>query len=127
MAPFLIDEYPPNAAPGAGTGGGCFTCGAPRRTSGTAVRHPGGELLVDLGVNTDIVEDAAGMHGAKRPILCEQCVIEIGGLVGMLPPHRTDRLLADNYAQIQRMMVLEDIAEQYRALKETLARVKVDS
>jgi hypothetical protein len=125
MAPFLIDEYPVNAAPGAGTGGGCFTCGAPRRTSGTAVRHDGGELLVDLGVNTDVIEDAAGMHGAKRPILCEQCIIEIGALVGMLPPERTDRLLSDNMMQIDRLMRLEDIAEEYRALKETLAKVRV--
>lgn len=125
MAPFLVNEYPPNAAPGAGSGGGCFTCGAPKRLTGPAVRHDGGELLVDLGVNTDVIEDAAGLHGAMRPVLCEQCIIEIAALVGMLPPERTDRLVTDNMAQINRLMVLEDEMEKFRELKDQLARVKV--
>jgi hypothetical protein len=78
MAFKFVDEYPANTATGVGTGGGCFTCGAPRRQD---------ERLVDLGAETDRVLGLDGeFYGGKIPVICEQCAVELGTMVGGLDP-----------------------------------------
>ena len=98
-------------------GGGCFTCGAPRRNQSF---RPGGEMLIDLGPLVDTVEDLDGnLHGFKKPIICETCLRELAAMVGCITPTQIDRdnidhLKAENARLSKRVNELEGVMDLFR-------------
>ena len=116
MAFKFVDEYPGNTAQGAGTGGGCFTCGAPRRTD---------ERLVDLGVETDRVVGLDGdFYGGKIPVICEVCAVELGNMVGCLDPIRTRHLNGELMIAQQMVDTLQGELDNMKALRAAIDKVK---
>lgn len=112
----IVDEYPSNSASPRGLLG-CFICGAPKRVE---------DILVDLGVNVDEVLGLDGeVYGLKKPIMCSQCIEELGSLVGMMSAHRSTQLLNAEVQMTARIVELERIAQDYDDLKTQLAKVKV--
>jgi hypothetical protein len=98
-------------------GGGCFTCGAPRRNQQF---RPGGEMLIDLGPLVDTVEDLDGnLHGFKKPIICETCVRELAVMVGCITPTQVERdnidhLKVENSRLTKRVNELEGVMDRFR-------------
>jgi hypothetical protein len=126
MAFRLVDEYPPNSARGAGTGGGCFTCGCQKRTTGTQAYHPTGEYLIDLGVETDKVVGLDGEHyGGTIPVICETCALELAALVGCLTPTQSKRLKTERDNYRHRLLEAEAQVGEYETLKSELRKVQV--
>ena len=125
MAPFIVDEYPPDALSAVTPGVGCYTCGSPKRLTGPAVRHAHGELLISLGVRADVIEDASGIHGFTQPVICEECIIGMAALVGCLHPDRTETLINSNLTQVQRIVDLEEEVAKFEALKSQIQKVRL--
>lgn len=102
-------------------GGGCFTCGAPRRNQ--AFRE-GGEMLVDLGPLVDTVEDLDGnLHGFKKPIICETCIRELTALIGGITPDKIERDNVDHWKT--RAIQAEKDAKDLRDLIRKMQEVRV--
>lgn len=121
----LTDEYPHNAASPTNQPG-CFICGTPKRTSGPEARHPGGELLVNLGVSTDEVQELSGeVHSYKVAVICESCVREVAALIGCADPERTAFLESANQSMAARCADYEQMEQEFNRVKEAIGRVKV--
>lgn len=112
MAFTIVPEYDDKTF-----GGGCFTCGAPRRNQSF---REGGELLIDLGPLVDTVEDLDGnIHGFKKPIICETCIRELAAMVGCVTPDRIERdnidhLRHENKQLTKRVSELEGVMDRFR-------------
>jgi hypothetical protein len=116
MAFKFVDEYPANTATGVGTGGGCFTCGAPRRQD---------ERLVDLGAETDRVLGLDGeFYGGKIPVICEQCAVELGTMVGGLDPIRARHLNGELMIAQQMVDTLQAELDGMRELRAAISKVR---
>lgn len=116
MAFKFVDEYPANTAQGSGTGGGCFTCGAPRRQD---------ERLIDLGVETDRIVGLDGdFYGGKIPVICEQCAVELGTMVGCLEPIRVRHQAGELMIAQQMVDTLQAELDSMKNLRDAIDRVK---
>jgi hypothetical protein len=122
-----INEYPWNAA-SPGGGPGCFTCGAPNRTTGPQAYHDGGELIVELGVETDVVQELDGTaHSLKVCALCETCIRELASMIGCDTPEEHDRLHQANQSMAARLADYEAQEVEWEEARKVIARARVDA
>lgn len=117
MAFKFVDEYPANTATGAGGGGGCFTCGASKRPD---------DILIELGVETDRVVGLDGeFYGAKIPVICGPCAIELGALAGCLSPGENRHLRGELAIALAQNDQMSDDLRNMKALRDAIQKVKV--
>lgn len=97
MLIYEVPGAPTNAAPGV-----CYFCRSAQRQY-TDERFPEYEPFIDLATSIDF---------EGFVYICSTCVIEIGGLIGMVPAENVSELKKTNRTLGRRNQILEDKLEE---------------
>lgn len=111
----LVDEYGFLG----GIGGSCGLCGASKRT----LDRP--ERIVTTNHITDMEDAPPGVWPEKYLEFCEQCINEMGRLVGMISERGAQELMAEvERLEIEKMDLQDEVEALKIELKDAVAALR---
>ncbi len=110
MAGQFIDEYAHNTIRH-----GCLHCGSPRRPTERLYQF---DQLVD-----EILDLDGNTHAASVAVICETCMVELGGLVGCATPKQAAGLRSRIETLGDKITELEAALGTREALMDSLSRL----